>query len=227
MLFLLTCLFLTITSTTSITAQVKHKIDLPHHKNNYQTHKVLNKSASRSSTPLYINYAVGIDDLSYVWQHRFQESTTDTIITFCGLSIDEFVGFTDLTDPEGTFYNEPGVVNTFTIDSIYLDITHENNSGLNDTLIMQIVSLLGDTLPNGNVLWQDKLITNTTLSPGGNWLGSDARYNLKFAVGQTFNQKVGIIFKYIDHSEIDSLGVIASSIDNGLGGTNEQAPYKT
>lgn len=59
-----------------------------------------------------------------------------------------------------------GDVGSLTVDSIFFGFLHENNSGLNDTIITSIVDVLPNGLPGTNVLWQDVTISNTSLSPG-------------------------------------------------------------
>lgn len=55
------------------------------------------------------------------------------------------------------------------LDSVLTYITHENNSGLNDTFQVYIRGLDSNNYPSGPILWQENLITQQTLSPSGDW----------------------------------------------------------
>lgn len=194
--------------------------------------KTSGTTQNRVSGAGYIDYSwLQINDLSYVWKYNSTYTAIDTAMNYAGVAIFPFIGFNDYTDNVDDFnYGTYPAGLSFTVDSIFTLITHENNSGTNDLLIMQIAQLSGTgTLSTtSTVLWSDTVTTNTTLSPGGNWLGTGAQYLLEYAPGfsTTPGQKVGMVFKYVA-SKADTLGIIASCINDGSGGTMTQSAYPT
>ncbi len=183
---------------------------------------------ARVSGSGYIDYSwYDINDLSYVFKFNSTYTAIDTSLNYAGVAIYPFFGFTDYSDNVDDFNFSPYPTGlTFTVDSIFMLITHENNSGLNDLLIMELVNLTGtNTLSaTATALWADTLVTNTTLSSGGGWLGAGALYNLGFTPGYTTSpgQKIGMVFKYVG-DKADTMGVLGSCINDGSGGTMTQA----
>lgn len=180
----------------------------------------------------YIDYSwQNANNLSYIWQFNSLYTSTDTAFNYIGVAFYPFMGINDYNDNVTDFNMTPYISNlTFTIDSIYAFITHENNSGTYNKLTMEIVQLSStNTLTSSaTVLWSQVDSTNFSLSPGGNWLGPDARYFLSYTPGFTTTpgQKIGVVFKY-KAPDADTLGVIGSSIDDGNGGTTTQSPFPT
>ena len=182
----------------------------------------------------YIDYSwQNFNDLSYVWQFNSLYTAADTSFNYIGVAIYPFQGIVDYSDNLYDFDITPYPSTfTFTIDSIFALITHENNSGTYNKLTMQIAQLSGtNTLTaTSTVLWSQVDSTNVTLSPGGNWLGEGASYVLGYAPNftTTAGQKVGLVFKY-EAPDSDSLGVLGSSVEdiNNPGGTMTQSPYPT
>ncbi len=86
------------------------------------------------------------------------------------------VGFTNPDEPTVTSQVS---ASSYIIDTIYAYIGHENNSGLNDTIIVFASQNDSATGPVPNtVFWSDTIITNVGLSPGNNW-ANIAGYILK------------------------------------------------
>src|SRR5688572_8287347 len=55
-------------------------------------------------------------------------------------------------------------VQSFLVDTAYVRIYHENNSGLADTVILTIKDVSGTGTPGSTVLWGDTIITTTSLT---------------------------------------------------------------
>jgi hypothetical protein len=131
----------------------------------------------------------------------------------------DLAGYTDpadaLEDPLDTYTGILAYPSnlTVTIDSIFVLFSHENNSGLEDSIILELRELDADNniLPNNSLVWSDTLVTNSTLSPGGNWVGQDALGMLTIPCGyQTLeDQKVGLNFRYVGPKQ-DTLALLAS-----------------
>jgi hypothetical protein len=68
------------------------------------------------------------------------------------------------------------------------------------------------------ILWTDSVVTNTSLSSSGNWLGVGAGYVLALPVGYTttVGQKVGLGLRYIAPKS-DTLGIAAAYVSNPNG----------
>lgn len=76
------------------------------------------------------------------------------------------VAFDTLISDDNTYsfsYNDLGDV---TIDSISVQVGHENNSGLADTIILDLLTLDTNGYPTLFSYWSDTLITSAGLSPG-------------------------------------------------------------
>ncbi len=87
---------------------------------------------------------------------------------------DFIVGFptiVDVDDP-GVEYMWSDVVNV-TIDTVFVQIGHENNSGTMDTLVVNIVSTTANGYPQpNNIVWSDTIFTDTSFTGGADWLNS-------------------------------------------------------
>ncbi len=55
------------------------------------------------------------------------------------------------------------------LDSIYVGVTHENNSNKNDTFEVYVKALGSNNFPDGPDLWNEEVITNQSLSPSGDY----------------------------------------------------------
>jgi hypothetical protein len=176
---------------------------------------------------LYLDYNIAnFDDGGYIWRYNSLFNSTDTALNYCGLALDTLGGYNDPADPAGswTYWGDyfatpyPSNLNMY-IDSIFLLVTHENNSGNTDVFRMKIVELNANGTLSNNTLWQDEQFSNVSLSPNGNWLGNGAAFYLEFAPAFSvpIGTKVGLVFEYEDPSKLDTLGIYAGYVDNGLG----------
>ncbi len=198
---------------------------------NQSSNAANSNGASRSvPLPMWIDYsAAAFDDLFYLWQFNSYYTAADTNLNYIAVSIfDTIAGFDNYS------YNPSGLVEelypsgfTYKIDSLFAYITHENNSGENDTIQLRIIELNSTGNPTSTVLWSKNIITNQSLSPSGNWLGSGAAYIIEEKCGYNVpnNKKVGIEFRYLAN-KADTLGLLAGAIDDGSGGTIDNSKYK-
>lgn len=188
----------------------------------------------------YLDYSgANADDLFYVFHFSTNFVAADTNLNFAGVTCNEIAGETDPADPQNTFvdWQSFGLPNayptqsfTLRFDSIFTLFSHENNSGQNDTVVVSINTTQTNGTPTNTRLWSDTIITNTALSPSGNWLGSNALISLYSLPNFTTNvgQKVAMVLYYKDPSKTDSLGLLGGSVDNGSGNslqTNYQTSY--
>jgi hypothetical protein len=178
--------------------------------------------------PFYIDYAV-LDNLnqgstedydSFVWglNSRYVEGDGNVIFNFAGVIFRKWTGYTDPTDPQGTFDETPAAANRFIhIDSVFVSVTHENNSGLEDTVILQISrqGATGGFSQSAPIIWQDTTKTSESLSPSGNWLGANTLIVLSYApnLDLPVNTFPGVSLKYLAPKS-DSLGILGSYTPN-------------
>lgn len=190
-----------------------------------------NANNSRVSSG-FIDYSwQNFNNQSYVFGFNSNFVSTDTSINYIGVALTPFKGVFDYVDNDVDFNITPYPASfTYTVDSIFASITHENNSGLSNNLTMQLVQLSGTgTLTSGaTVKWSDSIVTTTSLSSGGNWLGAGASYLAQYAPNYTatVGTKLGMVIKYIA-PKADSMGVLGSSINDSLGTTFTQSPFPT
>ena len=191
--------------------------------------------AAREATTLFVDYPVcdylerGAESgTNYLWTFNSGYDANDTDVVafnYLGVRMTALSGYTDQTlDPIETYtgllpYPDNLVV---TIDSIYVLLSHENNSGVADSIVLELreTNAQGNLLPNNPLVWSNTTVSSTTLSPGGNWVGSGALYLLKVPCGyQTLeSQKVGVTLRYVA-PETDTLALLASYVANPDGPT--------
>lgn len=190
-----------------------------------------NANNSRVSSG-FIDYSwQNVNSQSYIFGFNSNFVSTDTSINYIGVALFPFKGVFDYADNDVDFNITPYPSSfTYTVDSIFATVTHENNSGLSNNLTMQLVQLSGsNTLTSAaSVKWSDSIVTTTSLSPGGNWTGSGARYVAEYAPNYTTTagQKLGMVLKYFA-PKADSMGVLGSSINDSSGTTFTPSPFPT
>jgi hypothetical protein len=215
-------------------ATPNHRVDISNVKNVSSTVTGPVKSTN-AMVNFWLDYSsANFDDLFYVWTFNSGYVAADTTggeinpINIAAVGITgPLAGYTDPADiansiNEWSYFNGP-----ITIDSIFGVVTHENNSGEYDKIIMEIVTLNGTGTPTSTVLWSATDSSNTTLSPGGNWVGTDASVLLSYAPNftTTQGQAIGLNLRYVGN-KADTFSVIAGSIDDGAGGTTQQSQYQ-
>jgi len=215
-------------------ANNNHRVDISNIKNVSGTVHGPVKSTS-AITNFWLDYSTAnFDDLFYVWTFNSNYATSDTTgggvnpINIASVAITgPLAGYDNFDDPQGSvnewaYFNGP-----LTIDSIFAIVTHENNSGTYDKIYMEIVTLDANDKPTSTVLWSDVDSSNTTLSPGGNWVGTDASVLMSYTPNftSTQGQKIGLNLRYVAN-KADTFSIIAGSIDDGNGGTTQQSNYQ-
>lgn len=78
------------------------------------------------------------------------------------------------------------------------------------------------------MLWQQTDSFDVTLSPSGNWLGTNAAVFLEYAPNYTTSpgQKVGMVFNYFDPSKTDSLGLRTTHVYDAATGRAFRSDYR-
>lgn len=179
---------------------------------------------------LYIDYSV-VDNFlqattptsqsSFLWSFNSRNNNSDTSLSFVGVKFFQITGYTDPADVNTSFVDPVIFAANYEmiIDSIFTLVSHENNSGQPDSLIVEVHRLQSNANATfadpAIVLWGDTTITSTSLSPNGNWLGSGAVQFLSWAPNITVpvGRRAGVTIKYFGPKQ-DSIGIIASYISN-------------
>ena len=190
-------------------------------------------NASREVTSLYVDYPVcdylerGAESgTNFLWTYNSGYDANDTDVVafnYLGVRMTALSGYTDVTlDPIETYtglmpYPDNLVI---TIDTIFVLLSHENNSGVADSIVLELreTNAQGNLLPNNPLVWSNTTVSSSTLSPGGNWVGSGAVYLLTVPCGyQTLeSQRVGVTMRYVA-PETDTLALVASYVSNPNG----------
>lgn len=208
-----------------------------------QQHQV-SSSANREllNSPYFIDYSV-LDNLAqgatadyerFVWPLNSRYTTDDAgvIFNFAGVVFRNWNGYSDRNDPQGSFDETQSAPNRFLhIDSLFFIITHENNSGLEDSIILQISrqGATGGFSQSAPIVWQDTIKTTTSLSPAGNWLGANVIHVLAYAPNfdMPVNTFPGVSLKYLAPKE-DTLGFVGTYTPNPAGpGAPNTIPLST
>ncbi len=225
---------LALTTVVALGAQAQSLTTKPGDRYKMDANEVLNQrkhnaqNVSRQDWPFYMDHSTAnYDDGFYVWRYNSLYTAADTGINFVGLSLNKVAGFTDPSDPSSSLVDSTtfGYATAYPsnigirVDTIFVQITHENNSGNYDYFNMQIVKLTGKAPASANgtpamVYWEGKDSSNVSLSSGGNWLGNGAAVILSYTpqpdfMGAAPGTQIGVIFNYVDASKTDTLGVLA------------------
>ena len=193
----------------------------------------------RIDTPLYIDYSYLNNDLNGTrWNVNEYYTSSDSSINFSGVAYDNICGYYDyanysttvVTSADLGFSSVYPATTLLRFDSVQVEICHENNSGFADTMIVEMRELNANNTLSTTTLWSDSLITNVGLSAGNTWSdGQTSLLFLRFSVGYNTvaGQKVGFVFRYLNHNKLDTLGLIAGFTPFSLGATSAiQSSYK-
>jgi hypothetical protein len=107
-------------------------------------------------------------------------------------------------------------VQSFAIDTAYIRLYHENNSGNEDTLIISLKNVTPTGTPGGTVLWADTVITSTSLTTpntGSTYGFLTFGFPINYTVGPG-----GKFSLYVDYygASIDTFGLISSNTTNNI-----------
>jgi len=199
----------------------------------------VHNSDTRDIYEMYVDYsAANFDDLFYVWQFNSGYTNADTALNYNAVEINNFVGYTDPADPIGSYidwYNLglddsfPSNV-SYTIDSIFVAITHENNTSNLDYLEMRIVKTTTSGAPNTTptgILWSQKDSTDVGLSPENDWLGSLVVLGYGPEYTPAPGQKVATTLIYTNTDKLDTLSILSGAVDDGTGAAYAASIYAT
>ncbi len=113
---------------------------------------------------LFFAYAEN-DDSGFQWPFNSRYTKKDSgCYSYAAMAFSPFVILKN--DTESVKINPPP---TYFIDTIYVALSHENNSGKNDTIIFKITDLDKNNKPGQNILWSRTIIKNKGLSKNNDW----------------------------------------------------------
>ncbi|HTL80699.1 MAG TPA: T9SS type A sorting domain-containing protein [Bacteroidia bacterium] len=161
-------------------------------------------------------YQTGVNGYSYtyfIWDMNMNYSYTagDTSLKWAAVDFaqlyDSYNGATSI--PSSSY-------NSITIDSVYMVLGHSNYSGLNDTLITQILQCTSGGYPSATatVLTADTEVFNTSLTGSNTWLQTGV-LTIPFGYNIANNStKFGVRVRYYG-SPLDTFGLVAGFGDLG------------
>ena len=118
----------------------------------------------------------------------------DSALTTISVGLNPYVGFTDMNDVGGTYFEaDPAAPNAkLRIDSVSILMGHSNGSGTPNRLFTTLTGAQSVTfgggigalyVPNNTVFWRDSIVTSTSLSPSGSAFGANSSYVWDMAPG--------------------------------------------
>jgi hypothetical protein len=172
----------------------------------------------------------------YLWNFNNDYDSADIGISYAAVAFDILAGYTNYANPGASAvdYSDFGFADPYpatlvlTIDSIWILASHENNSGLFDKLIVQIIELDAQGELNGPVLWSHTDSVNLGISPTNEYLEPNSWFYLGYAPGFVTapGQRLGVRFQYINPNKSDSLAIYGGVRQvPGIGGITQPSAY--
>ncbi len=199
----------------------------------------IQSSFDRGNTNLYMEYSyLNNDTYSTYWSLNDYYTASDSAINFIGVAFDNICGYYDYANYDNTIVSaaDLGLSSNYPsdqllrYDSVQIYISHENNSGVADTIIAELRELNANSTISTNVLWADSLITNVGLSPGNTWSNQNSSFFFqRFPIGYNTaaGQKAGVVVRYLNHNKLDKLGLVAGFVPFNSNNTSAiQSGYK-
>ena len=127
----------------------------------------------RGQTPLYIDYSyLNNDQTSTRWSLNDYYNNSDTAVNYLGVAFDNICGYYDYENYSTTIVSSSdlGFSSVYPTDallrydSLQFFMAHENNSGVADTIIVELRELNTDNTISSTVLWADSAISSVGLS---------------------------------------------------------------
>lgn len=184
---------------------------------------------------MYMDYSVAnFDDQGFFVVYNSGYVAADTtgsqslLVNYAAQSVINPIAGYDVTDDPAnpTILEFPYLAGPITIDSLFILLGHENNSGTADTVRFELVGANGQGVPNNTVLWSGQETSNVSLSPSGQFTGDNSSIIFSLAPNftSTQGQRFAINFVYRG-SKQDSLRIVGGSVDDNddtnIGTTNQ------
>lgn len=177
--------------------------------------------------PILDNLKQGADSTfeSFLWRLNKDYSSTDPQKNFnfnlAAVVFKNWNGFTDFgyyDDISNSYDETPVKPNRYVrVDTVYAIVSHENNSGTENKVIVELSSQSGTGVfsESAAVLFRDTTKTTTSLSKGGNWVGTGALTFLEIPVNKDVpvGKFPGIRLRY-EGSKADTMAFLGSYVPN-------------
>jgi len=201
-----------------VTGELNKKIPTPH--------------TTRAIQSFYVDYdyadevrqnnEMGISTwVRYIWDMnmRYPDTATNSLrygmVDFYNGTLNQINDSYGLTD--GSLYPlDVAYTGVLTIDSIFIACGHQNTSGTNDTLIIDVIQLNTSGYPTTTptVLYSESIINNASFTGLSGWLAGGGLIAEELAYNVPANTRFGIRFRYFGATE-DTFGVLAGFGDAG------------
>ncbi len=151
---------------------------------------------------LFYSYAEKVqDDEGYQWP--FNSKGTKDVHTYAAMNFSQFSILK--SDTEAFLIKQP---NSFFIDTLYIALGHENNSGKADTIIVKITDVDKNGMPGKKILWQQEKIFAKSLSKSNDWRTGYTHLLYKPTIEITGGKAFAVTFEYYG-DKTDTLGLRA------------------
>ncbi len=145
----------------------------------------------QKSYTLFYPYAER-DDAAYQWPFNSAYNEKDSGGYYYAATV--YKPFVVLkNDSEGVEMAPPP---SYTIDTVYIAFSHENNSGKKDTLVLKIVDIGKGNMPGTKVLWSELFVTDKGLSKKNDWHNGYTHRLFKPNLTITNGQSFALVFEY-------------------------------
>lgn len=107
-------------------------------------------------------------------------------------------------------------VHNYYVDSVFVGISHENNTGQADTIIILAYRSAAGVINENVILWGDTIITNVGLSANNNWSTEEAQYKIKIPASFFITESYGaaVCIKYLGNA-LDTFAIWGNSSSYG------------
>lgn len=172
-------------------------------------------SNSRNTNEMFILYGstegeiYGEELSSFIWDLHSDADSADLQFNHVIVSYPTLQAFDDVNGTSVVPWSN--VVNC-TIDTVWIQMGHENNSGTTDTVRVRIVDLNNSGRPTNTVLWEEIITTDTSFTGGANWTNSTFR---PFFPDINVTEPFGVRVDYFG-SKLDTFGIVASFYEDGI-----------
>jgi hypothetical protein len=168
-----------------------------------------------------VNIAGNLYDTRYAWDVNMNYLPTDTSQKYY------VVVFDSIIDSYNQISYDRSQLQSIMLDSLHIVMGQENNSGLDDTLIVKLVGVAANRIPNNTVLWSDTVIIPASAPIDADWLSFHV---LSFPVGYTYpsttGTRVAVKVEYWGDKQ-DTAGFLSGFGYNGTCASGIEIAYDT
>lgn len=136
---------------------------------------VTSGSGQRAGNGLLIDYYA--TDLSRFGAGMYHTAIWNMNMHYGGLSVDSLltyaiIAYDTLAATDSSYFYTYGEIGQPTLDSLWIYFGHENNSGVEDTLIVDVVHTDTAYFPGVLSIWSDTLVFASGQSSANNWMNT-------------------------------------------------------